>query len=83
MKVVYLCDVAHDRLRRHQIFVAHCRSYFPCVEVTAGAITLQTSKRPWVARSIIAFRNLFERQGLLPRFSHAVLILAMSASGLS
>ena len=38
-----LGDVARDRLRRHQILVAHCRRYFPGVEVAAGAITLQTS----------------------------------------
>ena len=58
-----LCDVARDRLRRHQILVAHCRRYLSGVEMTAGAIALQTSKRSWVPGSLIAFGHVFERQG--------------------
>ena len=58
-----LRDVARDRLRRHQIFVADCRRYFSGVEVTADAITLQTSYCSWVPGSSIAFCHLFERQG--------------------
>ena len=38
VEFVYLPDVACDRLRRRQIFVAGCRRDFLCVEMPAGAI---------------------------------------------
>src|SRR5208337_4600847 len=51
------------RLRRHQILVAGCRRYFLGVEVSAGTIALQASKRTGVTRSGITFCDLFKRQG--------------------
>ena len=62
-ELLNLRDVTRDRLRRHQILVAGCRRYFLSVEVPAGAISLQASKRTGMARSGITFCDLFKRQG--------------------